>query len=154
MDENIVLPCRGLVVDRLGLVSGTALATAALAVAALFAYGYSIVLYWRDVSAEPTTEKRFRDREKQMRPLTEQVILITRATDGLGKVVAMQLARTGATLLLHGRDEARGQHTLEEYRAQTGNTRLHWYRADFSAPRAWRTLPHSWSLGVVISVVD
>jgi short-subunit dehydrogenase len=44
-----------------------------------------------------------------MRPLTEQVILITGATDGLGKAVAMQLARTGATLLLHGRDEARGQ---------------------------------------------
>jgi NAD(P)-dependent dehydrogenase (short-subunit alcohol dehydrogenase family) len=67
-----------------------------------------------------------------MRPLAEQVILITGATDGLGKAVAMQLAHVGATLLLHGRDEARGQHTLEEIRAQTGNTRLRWYRADFS----------------------
>ncbi len=67
-----------------------------------------------------------------MRPLAEQVILITGATDGLGKAVAMQLAHAGATLLLHGRDEARGQHTLEEIRAQTGNTRLRWYRADFS----------------------
>ncbi len=67
-----------------------------------------------------------------MRPLTEQVILITGATDGLGKAVAMQLARAGTTLLLHGRDDARGQHTLEEIRAQTGNTRLEWYRADFA----------------------
>ncbi len=67
-----------------------------------------------------------------MRPLTEHVILITGATDGLGKAVAMRLARTGATLLLHGRDEARGERTLEEIRAQTGNTRLRWYRADFS----------------------
>ena len=67
-----------------------------------------------------------------MRPLAEQVILITGATDGLGKAVAMQLARTGATLLLHGRDEARGKRTLEEIRAQTGNTSLYWYRADFS----------------------
>ncbi len=67
-----------------------------------------------------------------MRPLAEQVILITGATDGLGKAVALQLARTGATLLLHGRDEARGEQTLEEIRAQTGNTRLRWYRADFS----------------------
>jgi NAD(P)-dependent dehydrogenase (short-subunit alcohol dehydrogenase family) len=49
-----------------------------------------------------------------MRPLAEQVILITGATDGLGKAVALQLARTGATLLLHGRDEARGQRTLAE----------------------------------------
>src|SRR6184192_1129457 len=68
-----------------------------------------------------------------MRPLTEQVILITGATDGLGKAVALQLAYAGATLLLHGRDEARGQHTLEEIRGQTGNTRLSWYRADFAA---------------------
>jgi NAD(P)-dependent dehydrogenase (short-subunit alcohol dehydrogenase family) len=52
-----------------------------------------------------------------MRPLTEQVILITGATDGLGKAVAMHLAGAGATLLLHGRDEARGQQTLEEIRA-------------------------------------
>src|SRR5258708_153274 len=67
-----------------------------------------------------------------MRPLREEVILMTGGTEGLGKAVAMQRARTGATLLLHGRDEARGQHTLEEIRAQTGNTRLQWYRADFS----------------------
>jgi NAD(P)-dependent dehydrogenase (short-subunit alcohol dehydrogenase family) len=67
-----------------------------------------------------------------MRPLAEHVILITGATDGLGKAVAMQLARTGATLLLHGRDEARGQRMLEEIRAQTGNSHLQWYRADYS----------------------
>jgi NAD(P)-dependent dehydrogenase (short-subunit alcohol dehydrogenase family) len=67
-----------------------------------------------------------------MRPLAEHVILITGATDGLGKAVAMQLARTEATLLLHGRDEARGQQTLTEIRAQTGNSHLQWYRADFS----------------------
>jgi NAD(P)-dependent dehydrogenase (short-subunit alcohol dehydrogenase family) len=67
-----------------------------------------------------------------MRSLNEQVILITGATDGLGKAVAMQLARTGATLLLHGRDEARGERTVEEIREQTGNPRLQWYRADFS----------------------
>ena len=77
---------------------------------------------------------------KPMRPLTEQVILITGATDGLGKAVAMQLARAGATLLLHGRDEARGQQTLEEIRAQTGNPRLYWYRADFAALSQVRAL--------------
>lgn len=75
-----------------------------------------------------------------MRPLAEHVILITGATDGLGKGVAMQLARTGATLLLHGRNEARGQQTLEEIRGQTGNTRLQWYRADFAALSQVRAL--------------
>ncbi|HET8850913.1 MAG TPA: hypothetical protein VFN02_00150 [Ktedonobacteraceae bacterium] len=43
----------------------------------------------------------------------------------------MQMARAGATLLLHGRDETRGQQTLEEIHAQMGNTRLRWYRANF-----------------------
>jgi len=43
-----------------------------------------------------------------MRPLAEQVILITGTTDGLGKAVSLLLARAGATLLLHGRDEAMG----------------------------------------------
>ncbi|MDQ2706226.1 MAG: SDR family NAD(P)-dependent oxidoreductase [Actinomycetota bacterium] len=43
-----------------------------------------------------------------MRPLTEQTILITGATDGLGKAVAADLAGRGATVLLHGRDDARG----------------------------------------------
>lgn len=42
---------------RLGLVSGTALTAAALALAALFAFGYGIVLYGRDFSAAYTTEK-------------------------------------------------------------------------------------------------
>ncbi|MBV9228566.1 MAG: SDR family NAD(P)-dependent oxidoreductase [Chloroflexi bacterium] len=68
-----------------------------------------------------------------MRPLSEQIILITGATDGLGKAVAMHLAQDGATLLLHGRDDARGQQTIEEIRSQTGNNRLQWYRADFSS---------------------
>ena len=75
-----------------------------------------------------------------MRPLAEHVILFTGATDGLGKAVAMQLARTGATLLLHGRDETRGQRTLEEIRAQTGNTSLYWYRADFATMSQVRAL--------------
>ena len=75
-----------------------------------------------------------------MRPLREHVILITGATDGLGKAVAIQLARSGATLLLHGRDEARGERTSEEIRTQTGNTRLRWYRADFAALSQVRAL--------------
>src|SRR5438876_272087 len=67
-----------------------------------------------------------------MRALPEQTILITGATDGLGRALALDLARTGALLLLHGRDETRGQATLAEIREHTGNGRLHWYRADLS----------------------
>jgi NAD(P)-dependent dehydrogenase (short-subunit alcohol dehydrogenase family) len=68
-----------------------------------------------------------------MRPLSEQTILITGATDGLGRALATELARGGATLLLHGRDEAKGERTLDEIRAGTGNERLRFLRADLAS---------------------
>lgn len=68
-----------------------------------------------------------------MRPLNEQTILITGATDGLGQALAGELARAGATLLVHGRDEGRGRHTVEALRGESGNDRVHWLRADLSS---------------------
>jgi NAD(P)-dependent dehydrogenase (short-subunit alcohol dehydrogenase family) len=68
-----------------------------------------------------------------MRPLAEQTILITEATDGLGRALAAELAAAGATLLVHGRDDVRGRDTIEEIRARTGNTRLHWLRANLAS---------------------
>jgi short-subunit dehydrogenase len=43
-------------------------------------------------------------------------ILITGASDGLGRVLAYELARAGHRLLVHGRDPAR----LAEVARQTG----------------------------------
>jgi len=68
-----------------------------------------------------------------MRAVTEQVILVTGATDGLGRAVATELAERGATLLLHGRDETRLAGTFERIRAETQNEKLRTYRADFSS---------------------
>src|SRR3954447_24016999 len=42
-----------------------------------------------------------------MRPLEDNVVLITGATDGLGRGVARDLASRGAGVLLHGRDRER-----------------------------------------------
>jgi NAD(P)-dependent dehydrogenase (short-subunit alcohol dehydrogenase family) len=68
-----------------------------------------------------------------MRPIEQQTILITGATDGLGRGVARALAAEGARLLIHGRDDRRGHETLDEMRAATGNDKLHWLRADLSS---------------------
>jgi NAD(P)-dependent dehydrogenase (short-subunit alcohol dehydrogenase family) len=67
-----------------------------------------------------------------VRPLDEQVILVTGATDGLGRGVAERLAEDGATVLVHGRDDERGAATIREIADATGNSRLEWYRADLA----------------------
>src|SRR5436305_7510686 len=68
-----------------------------------------------------------------MRPLAEQTVLITGATDGLGRGLALELARSGATVLVHGRDEARGLETVRELSAETGNENVHWLLADLAS---------------------
>jgi NAD(P)-dependent dehydrogenase (short-subunit alcohol dehydrogenase family) len=68
-----------------------------------------------------------------MRPLADQTILITGATDGHGRALAAELAAAGATVLVHGRDDARGHETIEDLRARTGNDKLHWLRADLAS---------------------
>src|SRR5438552_17548052 len=68
-----------------------------------------------------------------MRPTAEQVILVTGATDGLGRGLAIELAGRGATLLLHGRDEARLADTVVRIRAENGIEKIRTYRANFSS---------------------
>ncbi len=67
-----------------------------------------------------------------MKPLTQQSILVTGSTDGLGKQTALALAREGATVLLHGRDRQRLETTRQEIQKATGNAHLETYLADFA----------------------
>ncbi|MGC9977008.1 MAG: SDR family NAD(P)-dependent oxidoreductase, partial [Syntrophales bacterium] len=69
-----------------------------------------------------------------------QVILVTGATDGLGKQVALDLAARGAKILLHGRNQLKGEATLREIHDATGNENLIYYNADFSSLDAVRQL--------------
>src|SRR5712691_5237277 len=52
--------------------------------------------------------------------LEGQRALVTGATSGIGRAVALQLARDGAEVLVHGRDAARGGETVDEITAAGG----------------------------------
>src|ERR1700685_642550 len=54
--------------------------------------------------------------------------LVTGATSGLGRAIALQLARDGADVIVHGRDAGRGVRTVEEIQLQGG--RAHFVAAD------------------------
>src|SRR5215207_10900629 len=75
-----------------------------------------------------------------MRNLAEATILVTGATDGLGKRVARELAAKGTTVLLHGRSPERLEATLEELRSQTSSQKVGSYVADLSSLAAVRDL--------------
>jgi NAD(P)-dependent dehydrogenase (short-subunit alcohol dehydrogenase family) len=69
-----------------------------------------------------------------------QAVLVTGSTDGHGRALAHELAVQGATVLLHGRDSAKGEATLREIRDATGNERLSFYLADLSSLAQVRVL--------------
>ncbi|MFG3281882.1 SDR family NAD(P)-dependent oxidoreductase [Streptomyces sp. NPDC048111] len=70
-----------------------------------------------------------------MTAVTEQTVLITGATDGLGRALAHELAAQGHALILHGRSARKGEELLTELRAKTGNEELTYELADFASLR-------------------
>src|SRR5579884_2238277 len=84
-------------------------------------------------SGRPCKLKCALERGQIMKPIAQQTILITCSTDGLGKQTALALARQGATVLLHGRDQQRLEITQREIQEATGNTRIETYLADFAS---------------------
>jgi NAD(P)-dependent dehydrogenase (short-subunit alcohol dehydrogenase family) len=65
--------------------------------------------------------------------VADRVVLVTGATDGLGRGVAVACARAGATVLAHGRDGERLAATVEELAGIAGPDRVRDYRADLSS---------------------
>src|SRR6266699_1403041 len=87
------------------------------------------------VSAEGLSTTRFGRATMpgtQPRNLEGQKALVTGATSGIGHAVALQLARDGAEVIVHGRDAARGTKTVESIAAAGGRARF--VGADLSDP--------------------
>ena len=63
--------------------------------------------------------------------LTGKVVLVTGATDGLGRGVALAVAQRGATLLVHGRNRVRADAIVSDVKA-AGSPEARLYLADFS----------------------
>jgi len=68
-----------------------------------------------------------------MRPPEESTVLVTGATDGLGRAVAERLAVQGATVLIHGRDKERLARAEADIEMLAGADRVRTYQADFAS---------------------
>ena len=65
--------------------------------------------------------------------MKEKTVLITGSTDGIGKQTALELARMGAKIIIHGRDPQRVQNAKEEIIKASGNQNIETLLADFSS---------------------
>src|SRR5512135_2797082 len=60
-------------------------------------------------------------------------MLVTGSTDGIGKETALELARRGATVILHGKDPGRCQRALDDAVKVTRNPSLGCFAADLAS---------------------
>ncbi len=82
----------------------------------------------------PVTRLAGRATVRIMTQLDGKVVLVTGATDGMGQALAIELARAGATVLVHGRDPVRISAATAKVASAAGNQeRARGYLADFAS---------------------
>ena len=65
--------------------------------------------------------------------LKNKIILLTGATDGIGKQTAFELAEKSAILLMHGKNLSKGLKIKDEIIAKTANKNIFYFNADFTS---------------------
>ncbi len=69
-----------------------------------------------------------------------KTVLITGSTDGIGKGIALRLAKMGHSIIVHGRRQEKVDRVLQELEALTGRSNFTGYVADFSDVDAVRRM--------------
>lgn len=72
--------------------------------------------------------------------MTGKLVLITGATNGIGKETALGLARLGARIVMVGRSAEKTQAVVDEIKAKTGNLQMEYLLADLSSMAEVRRL--------------
>ena len=75
-----------------------------------------------------------------MAQLSAKTVLVTGATSGMGPLVALDLARMGAEVVMVARDEQRGESALAEVRSRAGSQAVSLMRCDFASQADIRKL--------------
>jgi len=65
--------------------------------------------------------------------MSAKTILITGSTDGIGKATARELLAHGHRVVLHGRNEGKGQKVIKELAQETGHEPSRYFNADLSS---------------------
>ena len=85
---------------------------------------------------------------------TSDVVLVTGSTDGIGRETAFELARLGARVIIHGRNEARVRQTYAELQAESAVPPPFPVLADFGSLESVRSLAAALeSRGVVLDAL-